>query len=284
MPRFVYENSFMSKIDDKSGYGHVLMTKESTNYFGIEWGGFWWVCKTLPFGWKNSPYVYQTIGLVATNIFSQKGIACSLYIDDRLNGELFMTRGHWSHPVGQRDPEYSYKSAEVALYIVCKVLTHLGYYLGLKKCVLVPGQRILYLDMLVDSTLQVFSIPDDKRINFANFRESILNRRRAAPLRSFQKLMGKGVSFSLAFLGAKFYIREMVNAIGRKSTKGEIQMPSALREEIESWLILGFLGQPHPLEERETLGTVSFDRCINVSWDWCDPYSTRRETRKVWES
>lgn len=39
----------MSKIDDKSGYYHVFLTKESTKYFGIEWGGFWWVCNTFPF-------------------------------------------------------------------------------------------------------------------------------------------------------------------------------------------------------------------------------------------
>lgn len=76
----------MSKIDDKSGYDHILLTNESSTYFGIEWEGLWWECTTLPFGWKNSPYVYQMIGLVATNFFRQKGIACSLYIDDRLNG------------------------------------------------------------------------------------------------------------------------------------------------------------------------------------------------------
>ena len=90
VPRFVYKNS---KIDDKSGYDHILLTKESSQYFGSEWNGLWWVCTTLPFGWKNSPYVYQTIGLVASNFFSQKGIACSLYIDGRLNGELFTKKG-----------------------------------------------------------------------------------------------------------------------------------------------------------------------------------------------
>ena len=102
------------------------------------------MCTTLPFGWKNSPYVYQTIGLVATNFLRQKGIACSLYIDDRLNGELFTKKGFWSRPIRQQDTGYSYKSAEAALYIVYKVLTHLGYFLGLKKCVLAPAQRILW--------------------------------------------------------------------------------------------------------------------------------------------
>ena len=57
VPRFVYKNSFMSKIDDKSRYDHILLTNESSTYFGIEWEGLWWVCTTLPFGWKNSPYV-----------------------------------------------------------------------------------------------------------------------------------------------------------------------------------------------------------------------------------
>ena len=103
VPRFMYKNSFMSKIDDKSRYDHILLTKESSQYFGIEWNGLWWVCTTLPFGWKNSPYVYQTIGLVASKFFRQKGITCSLCIDDRLNGELFTKKGFWSRPIGQRD-------------------------------------------------------------------------------------------------------------------------------------------------------------------------------------
>ena len=73
---------------------------------------------------RTSPFVYQTISLVATNFFRETGIACSLYIDDRLNGELFTKKGFWSRPIGQRDSEYSYKSAEAALYVICKVLTH----------------------------------------------------------------------------------------------------------------------------------------------------------------
>ena len=36
VPSFGYKkNSFMLKIDDKSGYDHVLLTKELTKYFWI---------------------------------------------------------------------------------------------------------------------------------------------------------------------------------------------------------------------------------------------------------
>ena len=220
VPRFVYKNSFMSKIDDKSGYDHILLTKESSHYFGIEWNGLWWVCTTLPFGLRNSPYVYQTIGLVASNFFRQKGIACSLYIDDRLNGELFTKKGFWSRPIGQRDTGYSYKSAEAALYIVCKVLTHLGYFLGLKKCVLAPTQRILYL--------------------------------------------GKCISFSLAFPGAKFYIREMARAVGRASPKGEIQLTAGLREELEFWRFLDDWDKHIPWkDEKHWVLSVSTDASLS---------------------
>ena len=153
VPRFVYKNSFMSKIDEKSGYDHILLTKESSKYFGIEWKGLWCpVCTTLPFGWKNSPYVYQTIGLVATDFFRQKGIACSLYIDDRFNGELFTWKGFWPRPIGQRDTGYSYKSA----------------------------------------TLQAFLIPEKKKEKFASPREGILIHKSSIPLKSLQRLMGNG--------------------------------------------------------------------------------------------
>lgn len=45
------------KIDDKSGYNHVLLSRDSQQYFGIEWQGWWMVGVTLPIGWKNSPFV-----------------------------------------------------------------------------------------------------------------------------------------------------------------------------------------------------------------------------------
>ena len=87
VPRFVYKGSFMTKCDDKSGYVCTYFGFVCT-YFGFEWGGLWFVCTTLPFGWKMSPYVYHTTGLAVSGVLREQGIPCSLYIDDRLNGEL----------------------------------------------------------------------------------------------------------------------------------------------------------------------------------------------------
>ena len=87
VPCFVYSNSYMSKIDDKSGYDHILLSCDLQQNFGIEWQGWWLVKVTLPFGWKNSPFVYWSLG-----------VACTLNIDDRLNGELFSSEGFWHTP------------------------------------------------------------------------------------------------------------------------------------------------------------------------------------------
>ena len=165
-------------------------------------------------------------------------MACSLYIDDRLNGELFSSEGFWSRPISRRTPDYSYRSAMVALYIVCKVVVGLGYFLGLAKCVLVPATRIHYLGMIVDSAAQAFCIPEDKKLKFAQLREQILLREATVSSKSLQRLMGKCISFSLAFPGAKFYIREMAASIARASNGSEVKISPVLREEILFWRFL----------------------------------------------
>ena len=79
---YVGKNHYQSKLDDKSGYDHVLMDDESRMYMGFQWGGWWFVNNVLPFGWKISPYIYQTLGMVATHELRRQHIPCSQYIDD----------------------------------------------------------------------------------------------------------------------------------------------------------------------------------------------------------
>ena len=101
------------------------------------------------------------------------GIVRLLYIDDRLNGELFSNKSYWSKPISKRCVLFRRESAEAALNIVCRLMVHLGYFLGLRKCVLVPVNCITYLGMEVNSSLQAFQIPESKNVRFALLREEI---------------------------------------------------------------------------------------------------------------
>ena len=86
-----------------------------------------------------------------------------------------------------------------------RVLTGLGYFLGLEKCISVssPATRLQYLGMLIDTNEQAFIVPQDKHPRFAELREFILGCKTSVSLKSIQKMMGKCNFFSLAFPGTK---------------------------------------------------------------------------------
>jgi hypothetical protein len=108
----------MTKTDDKSGYDHVLLQESSQTFVGLRWKGWWFVCTTLPFGWKESPFIYHTIGLAVSGYFRNMGIPCSLNIDDRLQGELFTTVGPWTTPLAHRSEAFRVMVARAVVVIV----------------------------------------------------------------------------------------------------------------------------------------------------------------------
>ena len=67
-----------SATDDAQGYKQVLLNERSKSFCGFEWAGFYFVDTTLPFGFKNSAYIYSSIGfvfstwLIRTGAFTQK--------------------------------------------------------------------------------------------------------------------------------------------------------------------------------------------------------------------
>ena len=97
------------------------------------------------------------VGLGSTNVFRNLGIACSLYTNDRLYGESFATEDYWSRRSIELDEYLSFLATEAALFVVLTFTVHLGYFLGLKKCMFVPATIIVYLRMLVESVARAFS-------------------------------------------------------------------------------------------------------------------------------
>jgi len=57
LPRYVAKHTYQTVLDDKSGYDHVLLLKDSRAFFQIEWGGWYLVYSSLPFRKKRGPYV-----------------------------------------------------------------------------------------------------------------------------------------------------------------------------------------------------------------------------------
>ena len=285
LPRYVGRDTYQTILDDKSGYEHLLLTKESRTFFGIQWGGWYFVYNTLPFGWKISPYIYHSTGLMVSNFFRSMGIPCSLYIVDRHNGQLQISPKRGAFASFRNLDEHNLAAAKSAIFLVAYFLVKLGYFLGLSKSVLMPRKVVPYLGYLSDSSREVFSLIPEKREKFLNLIQQILARS-VVSAKSLQRLAGKCVSFSLAVPGALLFTREMNAAISKAlRTSRPVKMDKALRDEISHWLFLRTWDDPLPWRDerhiRITLatdasasgwgGSVTLgDRVVQVSDYWTD--------------
>lgn len=205
---------------------------------GFQWNGFWFVCTTLPFGWKISPYIYHNIGLVASGYLRAHGVPCSLYIDDRLNGELVTNQGPWSILPENRGQEYRFSAATAAIYCVLTLLVDLGYTIGITKSVLYPTTSVEYLGLMVDSVKQAFIVLGRKIEALAVPRKNILGCKKYANVKTLQRFQGKCISLSLDVPAAKLFIREMSHAIASANDNGRVSLTPALREELSYWQFL----------------------------------------------
>ena len=85
--RSINKGGFFSGTDDAQGYKQVLLAERSRTFCGFEWAGFYFVDTTLPFGFKNSAYIYSSIGFCFSTWLKNRGIHTEIWIDDRFIGE-----------------------------------------------------------------------------------------------------------------------------------------------------------------------------------------------------
>lgn len=64
VPRLLERDNLMTSVDDKSGYDRIFLCENSSKYFGVQFGGYFMVFNSIPFGFKASAFVYQTTGMV----------------------------------------------------------------------------------------------------------------------------------------------------------------------------------------------------------------------------
>ena len=227
LPRLVETGDFMVSTDDKSGYDHIHLSKESSRYFGVVFDGWVMEYTTLPFGFKGSCYVYHTVGQAVASFFRKLGIPNLCYIDDR----LFIIRSNMVDSL-------RLDSLEMVVDLILTVLTRLGYTLSLNKCQLVPSRTTRYLGFVVDVNEMAFRIPDEKKEKFKQLRENMMACVRI-DLKTLQRFSGKCASMILAVPGALLYTREVNAAISFCQRTGKMaQLTPELAEELNHWCFL----------------------------------------------
>ena len=169
---------------------------------------------------------------MASNFFRSIGIPCSLYIDNRHNGQLQVSLDQGPYRSLETVEERNLAAAKSAVFLVAYYLIDLGYFLGLSKSILTPQQVVPYLVFLSDPVRMVFHLIAEKKEKFLNLIRETLSCR-VVSVKTLQRLAGKCVSFSLVVPGALLFTREMNCAISKgMHTNKPVRLYKALQEEI----------------------------------------------------
>lgn len=259
LPRYVGLNHFQSTIDDKSGYDHIPLHPSSCTFFGLQWKGYYFTYTTIPFGWKASAYIYNTVGMAATSYIRSLGVPCSQYIDDRHLGQL--------RPRSKSHVNFSnFQLAEMGTFIACSVLLELGYFLSVVKSVFIPRIKVKFLGHICQSDIQAFTLPRDKVLKFATLRDSILESKTVS-LKKLQKFAGKTTSFSLSVPAAKLFTNCVYQAISAASkTPRAIAVSSTLKQELLHWRFLDDWNGYLPWKDEKHVSITLFCDASDVGW------------------
>ena len=131
------------------------------------------------------------------------------------------------------------------IFLVCYILTSLGYFICLAKSKLIPKKQVPYLGFVIDSELQAFTLLPHNKEKFLRLVKETLARD-ILDLLTLQRLSGKCMSMSMAIPGERFYVDEINQTVSRATRSSRhVKMCPALKNEIEHWLSLetwdGFL-------------------------------------------
>ena len=79
VPRYAYPGSFLPKIDDKSGYDHILLATSSQELFGLKWKG-WWFWEQQSLLTEKIPRLYTKLPVWPRLISLEKWVLLAVYI------------------------------------------------------------------------------------------------------------------------------------------------------------------------------------------------------------
>ena len=147
-----------------------------------------------------SAYVYHTSGLGPSHFIRSNNTGVLLfiiiyyyyyylsqYINDRHVGQMHLLQcynSNWSN----------IDLAKAAAFIASIVLVSCGYFIGLKKSIIIIVIIIImiipFLGFLSDSTKQAFLLPEDKKLKFAPLRGSLIDSK-VISAKSLQRFTGK---------------------------------------------------------------------------------------------
>ncbi len=238
---------WFAAIDLKDAYFHVSILPRHRPFLRFAFEGRAYQYKALPFGLSLSPRVFTKVVEAALVPLREAGIRILNYLDDWLI--LAQSRALLCE---HRD-------------MVLSHLSRLGLQVNREKSKLSPMQRISFLGMELDSVNLTACLSEERAQSMLRCLES-LQRKRAVPLKHFQRLLGHMASSAaitpLGLLHMRPLQRWLHDRVPRWAWRHgtyRVSLTPSCRRTFSPWSDLAFLRAGVPLEQVSRHVVVSTD-------------------------
>ncbi len=238
---------WFAAIDLKDAYFHVSILPRHRPFLRFAFEGRAYQYKALPFGLSLSPRVFTKVVEAALVPLREAGIRILNYLDDWLI--LAQSRALLCE---HRD-------------MVLSHLSRLGLQVNREKSKLSPAQRISFLGMELDSVNLTARLSEERAQSMLRCLES-LQRKRAVPLKHFQRLLGHMASSAaitpLGLLHMRPLQRWLHDRVPRWAWRHgtyRVSLTPSCRRTFSPWSDLAFLQAGVPLEQVSRHVVVSTD-------------------------
>lgn len=244
----VEQGSYLAKVDLKSAYRSVPISRHSMKVTGLKWKidnkFYYFFDYKLPFGSRAAPGIFHRLSQAVRRMMSRRGFTIVVYLDDFLICEKTKDR------------------CVRAMVILISLLRKLGFFINWQK-VVDPCQVLVFLGIEIDTTKLELRLPSDKLLQLQEELDSFMQRRRASK-RQLQSLVGKLNWAAAVVYGGRVFLRRIINAFTPLKHKAhKTIITPELRADIEWWhtFMSTFNGRSLMLYKRP-ITTVHTDACM----------------------
>lgn len=223
----VQQGDWLASFDLQDGYMHLEIEPESQHYFGFRVNGECFVCCTLPFGYKDSPRIFQSFSNEIKRIATSRP---ALKVARRHAGKAWRKslRPGAFRLRAYLDDFLLVARTRVAMVAATRYLRLLLRSLGVlwhaTKSHWEPTQRLTHLGLEIDSGRGELRVPEDRLRELKNFAKFVQNeagrQKRWLPAKTVAQFAGKATSVMLAVGPARFFLRSLFQDLKGKASWG----------------------------------------------------------------
>jgi hypothetical protein len=174
--QYFSKDCYMCSFDLKSGYSHIDINVAYQQYLGLEWEGKHYTYASLPFGCSSAGLVFSKVVKELVKIWRAQAIPIVTYLDD---GILIAS---------------NFSEAERFAAIIKADLLEAGFIVNNAKSVWVPTKKLSWLGFSLDSSENIFEIPDEKLFRLRTSIYKAIVSHRASSARILSRTVGKVTS------------------------------------------------------------------------------------------